>query len=167
MFVECLYTFTPVGLWALFYPQELKWNNLLVDCLVATVSFQTQGFPGQFLRSLSSWVHKCFWWIFNIIHSEIWLRFSSSRWCAWASMNTRRRHGPRNSQEGVYLGPAQTQSPLIQPQDPQLTAPSPPPPPPLVDISNMSGRDRTNEFQSVCRSLQGRQVSNMERPYVF
>lgn len=72
-------------------------------------------------------------------------------------MNTRRRHGPRNSQEGVYLGPAQTQSPLIQPQDPQLTAPSPPPPPPLVDISNMSGRDRTNEFQSVCRSLQGRQ----------
>uniref|UniRef100_A0A8C8ENF0 t-SNARE coiled-coil homology domain-containing protein n=1 Tax=Oncorhynchus tshawytscha TaxID=74940 RepID=A0A8C8ENF0_ONCTS len=72
-------------------------------------------------------------------------------------MNTRRRHGPRNSQEGVYLGPAQTQSPLIQLQDPQLTAPSPPPPAPLVDISNMSGRDRTNEFQSVCRSLQGRQ----------
>uniref|UniRef100_A0A8C7WFG6 Syntaxin 5A, like n=1 Tax=Oncorhynchus mykiss TaxID=8022 RepID=A0A8C7WFG6_ONCMY len=72
-------------------------------------------------------------------------------------MNTRRRHGPRNSQEGVYLGPAQTQSPLIQLQDPQLTAPSPLPPAPLVDISNMSGRDRTNEFQSVCRSLQGRQ----------
>uniref|UniRef100_A0A8C7K4G1 Syntaxin 5 n=1 Tax=Oncorhynchus kisutch TaxID=8019 RepID=A0A8C7K4G1_ONCKI len=72
-------------------------------------------------------------------------------------MNTRRRHGPRNSQEGVYLGPAQTQSPLIQLQDPQLAAPSPPPPAPLVDISNMSGRDRTNEFQSVCRSLQGRQ----------
>ncbi|XP_064827863.1 syntaxin-5-like [Oncorhynchus masou masou] len=72
-------------------------------------------------------------------------------------MNTRRRHGPRNSQEGVYLGPAQTQSPLIQLQDPQLPAPSPPPPAPLVDISNMSGRDRTNEFQSVCRSLQGRQ----------
>uniref|UniRef100_A0A8C7JQ87 Syntaxin 5 n=1 Tax=Oncorhynchus kisutch TaxID=8019 RepID=A0A8C7JQ87_ONCKI len=74
-------------------------------------------------------------------------------------MNTRRRHGPRNSQEGVYLGPAQTQSPLIQLQDPQLAAPSPPPPAPLVDISNMSGRDRTNEFQSVCRSLQGRQPS--------
>uniref|UniRef100_A0A4W5RE65 Syntaxin 5 n=1 Tax=Hucho hucho TaxID=62062 RepID=A0A4W5RE65_9TELE len=27
----------------------------------------------------------------------------------------------------------------------------------MVDISNMSGRDCTNEFQSVCRSLQGRQ----------
>ncbi|CAB1332957.1 unnamed protein product [Coregonus sp. 'balchen'] len=72
-------------------------------------------------------------------------------------MNTRRRHGPRSSQEGVYLGPAQTQSPLIQLQDPQLTGPSPPTHAPLVDISNMSGRDRTNEFQSVCRSLQGRQ----------
>uniref|UniRef100_A0AAZ3QUL1 Syntaxin 5 n=1 Tax=Oncorhynchus tshawytscha TaxID=74940 RepID=A0AAZ3QUL1_ONCTS len=65
-------------------------------------------------------------------------------------MNTCRCHGPRNSQEGVYLGLAQTQSLLIQPQDPQLTA-------------NMSCRDRTNEFQFVCRSLQGRQVSNIER----
>ncbi|XP_070290628.1 syntaxin-5-like [Salvelinus sp. IW2-2015] len=27
----------------------------------------------------------------------------------------------------------------------------------MVDISNMSGRDPTNEFQLVCRSLQGRQ----------
>uniref|UniRef100_A0A3P8YI10 t-SNARE coiled-coil homology domain-containing protein n=1 Tax=Esox lucius TaxID=8010 RepID=A0A3P8YI10_ESOLU len=72
-------------------------------------------------------------------------------------MNPRRRHGPRNSQEGVYLGPAQTQSLLVQQQDPQLAASSPLPPAPLVDISNMSGRDRTNEFQSVCKSLQGRQ----------
>ncbi|KAJ7996751.1 hypothetical protein DPEC_G00240270 [Dallia pectoralis] len=72
-------------------------------------------------------------------------------------MNPRRRHGPRNSQEGVYLGPTQTQSPLVNPQDPQLAACSPLPPGPLVDISNMSGRDRTNEFQSVCKSLQGRQ----------
>ncbi|CAB1316109.1 unnamed protein product [Coregonus sp. 'balchen'] len=72
-------------------------------------------------------------------------------------MNTRRCHGPRNSQEGVNLGPAQTQSPLIQLQDPQLTVPSLRPPAPLVDISNMSVMDRTNEFQSVCRSLQGRQ----------
>ncbi|CDQ92186.1 unnamed protein product [Oncorhynchus mykiss] len=45
-------------------------------------------------------------------------------------MNTCHCHGPRKSQEGVYLGLAQTQSLLIQPQDPQLTAPSPPPPDP-------------------------------------
>ncbi|XP_046876315.1 syntaxin 5A, like [Hypomesus transpacificus] len=70
-------------------------------------------------------------------------------------MNTRRRHGPR-SQEGVYQGPSQTQPPLLQTPD-GLSTSAPSPPVPLMDISNMSGRDRTNEFQSVCRSLQSRQ----------
>lgn len=71
-------------------------------------------------------------------------------------MNTRRRHGPWSSQEGVYIGPSQTQTSLVQPQE-LPRSPNPPPPVPLLDISNMSGRDRTVEFQSVCKSLQGRQ----------
>ncbi|XP_036404191.1 syntaxin-5a isoform X1 [Megalops cyprinoides] len=73
-------------------------------------------------------------------------------------MNTRRRHGPRSSQQGVYLGPSQTQSQLIPLQDTPLAAVPPPlifPPP--VDISDMSCRDRTQEFLSACKSLQGSQ----------
>ncbi|KAG7464441.1 hypothetical protein MATL_G00165660 [Megalops atlanticus] len=73
-------------------------------------------------------------------------------------MNTRRRHGPRSSQQGVYLGPSQTQSQLIPPQDTPLAAVPPPlisPPP--VDVGDMSCRDRTQEFLSACKSLQGRQ----------
>ncbi|KAK1788155.1 hypothetical protein P4O66_016616, partial [Electrophorus voltai] len=66
------------------------------------------------------------------------------------SMNTRRRHGPRSSQEGVYTGPSQTQFQLAPP----LETPRAIPP---VDNSGMSCRDRTSEFQSVCKSLQGRQ----------
>uniref|UniRef100_A0A4W4GN05 t-SNARE coiled-coil homology domain-containing protein n=1 Tax=Electrophorus electricus TaxID=8005 RepID=A0A4W4GN05_ELEEL len=65
-------------------------------------------------------------------------------------MNTRRRHGPRSSQEGVYTGPSQTQFQLAPP----LETPRAIPP---VDNSGMSCRDRTSEFQSVCKSLQGRQ----------
>ncbi|KAG5853085.1 syntaxin-5a [Anguilla anguilla] len=73
-------------------------------------------------------------------------------------MNTRRRHGPRSSQQGVYLGPSQTQSQLIHPPDaPLVAAPPPPTAPPPVDSSNMSCRDRTQEFLSACKSLQGRQ----------
>ncbi|XP_043077263.1 syntaxin 5A, like [Puntigrus tetrazona] len=69
-------------------------------------------------------------------------------------MNTRRRHGPRSSQDGVYTGPSQTQSQLVQ----QLEAPlAVPPIAPVVDTLSMSCRDRTSEFQSVCKSLQGRQ----------
>ncbi|KAK3524052.1 hypothetical protein QTP70_017570 [Hemibagrus guttatus] len=68
-------------------------------------------------------------------------------------MNTRRRHTPRSIQEGVYTGPSQTQTQLVQP----LETPLPVPLPPLVDPINMSCRDRTTEFQSVCKSLQGRQ----------
>ncbi|KAJ8246966.1 hypothetical protein GJAV_G00257280 [Gymnothorax javanicus] len=73
-------------------------------------------------------------------------------------MNTRRRHGPRSSEQGVYLGPSQTQSQLNHPQDaPLAAAPPPPTAPPPVDSSNMSCRDRTQEFLSACKSLQGRQ----------
>ncbi|KAJ8282811.1 hypothetical protein COCON_G00053300 [Conger conger] len=73
-------------------------------------------------------------------------------------MNTRRRHGPRSSQQGVYIGPSQTQSQLIQlPEAPLVVAPRPPIAPPPVDNSAMSCRDRTQEFLSACKSLQGRQ----------
>ncbi|KAG1940577.1 syntaxin 5A, like isoform X2 [Pimephales promelas] len=66
-------------------------------------------------------------------------------------MNARRRHGPRGSQDGVYTGPSQTQS--------QLEAPLAVPVPiaPVIDTFSMSCRDRTSEFQSVCKSLLGRQ----------
>ncbi|KAL6470197.1 hypothetical protein MHYP_G00213160 [Metynnis hypsauchen] len=72
-------------------------------------------------------------------------------------MNARRRHGPKSSQEGVYTGPSQTQtqSQLVQALETPLAMPVPLAP--LVDTSNMSCRDRTSEFQSVCKSLQGRQ----------
>uniref|UniRef100_A0A8C9RAE4 Syntaxin-5 n=1 Tax=Scleropages formosus TaxID=113540 RepID=A0A8C9RAE4_SCLFO len=62
-------------------------------------------------------------------------------------MSTRRRHGQRNSEEGVYLGPSQTQ-PLNIPNGTTETLP---------DTSDMSCRDRTQEFLSACKSLQGRQ----------
>ncbi|KPP61292.1 syntaxin-5-like [Scleropages formosus] len=62
-------------------------------------------------------------------------------------MSTRRRHGQRNSEEGVYLGPSQTQ-PLNTPNGTTETLP---------DTSDMSCRDRTQEFLSACKSLQGRQ----------
>ncbi|KAG2468981.1 syntaxin-5a [Polypterus senegalus] len=73
-------------------------------------------------------------------------------------MNTRKRHGSRSTEQGVYLGPSQTQvyppassPPVYQPQPP-------PPPPPLTIIDDtMSCRDRTQEFLSACKSLQGRQ----------
>lgn len=71
-------------------------------------------------------------------------------------MNTRRRHGLKNSQEGVYTGPSQTQSQVDQTLETPLTMPLSLTPP--VDTSSSSCRDRTSEFQSVCKSLQGRQV---------
>lgn len=70
-------------------------------------------------------------------------------------MNTRRRHGPRNSQDGVYTGPSQTQSQLVQQLETPLAVPAPIAPP--ADPISMSCRDRTSEFQSVCKSLQARQ----------
>ncbi|XP_053505144.1 syntaxin 5A, like isoform X2 [Ictalurus furcatus] len=70
-------------------------------------------------------------------------------------MNTRRRHTPRNNQEGVYTGPSQTQTQLVQPLENPLSVPLPLAP--SVDSISMSCRDRTTEFQSVCKSLQGRQ----------
>ncbi|XP_062867980.1 syntaxin 5A, like [Trichomycterus rosablanca] len=70
-------------------------------------------------------------------------------------MNTRRRHAPRAGQEGVYIGPSQTQTQLVQQLESPLSVPLSVVPP--VDTSSMSGRDRTIEFQSVCKSLQGRQ----------
>ncbi|XP_063059796.1 syntaxin 5A, like [Engraulis encrasicolus] len=71
-------------------------------------------------------------------------------------MNTRRRHGPRSNEEGVYLGPSQTQAHLQQQQHAPADAPLPYAPPP-ADFGSGSCRDRTTEFQSVCRSLQSRQ----------
>ncbi|KAL2094824.1 hypothetical protein ACEWY4_009543 [Coilia grayii] len=70
-------------------------------------------------------------------------------------MNTRRRHGPRSNEDGVYLGPSLTQPQLLQ----QAEAPVPTSLPlaPPVDAGRGSCRDRTTEFQSVCRSLQSRQ----------
>ncbi|NP_955924.2 syntaxin 5A, like [Danio rerio] len=70
-------------------------------------------------------------------------------------MNTRRRHGPKSSQDGVYTGPSQTQSQLVQQLETPLAVPAPIAPVP--DTFSMSCRDRTGEFQSVCKSLQGRQ----------
>ncbi|XP_057216341.1 syntaxin 5A, like isoform X2 [Triplophysa rosa] len=70
-------------------------------------------------------------------------------------MNTRRRHGPRNSQDGVYTGPSQTQSQLVQQLETPLAVTAPIASP--ADPISMSCRDRTSEFQSVCKSIQGRQ----------
>uniref|UniRef100_A0A671QBZ1 Syntaxin-5-like n=1 Tax=Sinocyclocheilus anshuiensis TaxID=1608454 RepID=A0A671QBZ1_9TELE len=71
-------------------------------------------------------------------------------------MNARRRHGPRSSQDGVYAGPSQTQSQLVQQLETPLAVPAPIAP--VLDTFSMSCRDRTSEFQSACKSLQGRQV---------
>ncbi|XP_042566863.1 syntaxin 5A, like [Cyprinus carpio] len=70
-------------------------------------------------------------------------------------MNTRRRHCPKSSQNGVYTGPSQTQSQLVQQLEAPLAVPAPITP--IVDTFSMSCRDRTSEFQSACKSLQGRQ----------
>ncbi|XP_053544838.1 syntaxin-5 isoform X2 [Bombina bombina] len=69
-------------------------------------------------------------------------------------MNTRKRLGSRNTDQGVYVGPSQTQ---VLPSTAATTAesPLPPPPAPIADI--MSCRDRTAEFMSACKSLRGRQ----------
>ncbi|XP_048368404.1 syntaxin-5 [Sphaerodactylus townsendi] len=66
-------------------------------------------------------------------------------------MNTRKRHGSRNTNQGVYLGPSQTQ---VLP--PLTTAPASAAPPPLP-LDTMSCQDRTQEFLSACKSLQSRQ----------
>uniref|UniRef100_A0A8C8RS47 Syntaxin-5 n=1 Tax=Pelusios castaneus TaxID=367368 RepID=A0A8C8RS47_9SAUR len=64
-------------------------------------------------------------------------------------MNTRKRHGSKNTDQGVYLGLSQTQ---------EL------PPPAAATVASflpfpdtMSCRDRTQEFLSACKSLQSRQ----------
>nr|XP_033811360.1 syntaxin-5 [Geotrypetes seraphini] len=65
-------------------------------------------------------------------------------------MNTRKRHGSRNTEEGVYLGLSQTQ---VFP--PETTVPVISAPPATQDT--MSCRDRTQEFLSACKSLRSRQ----------
>ncbi|XP_020823764.1 syntaxin-5 [Phascolarctos cinereus] len=75
-------------------------------------------------------------------------------------MNTRKRYGSKNTDQGVYLGLSKTQ--VLPPAAagggpsgsiPTTTAsPSPAPPP-----DTMSCRDRTQEFLSACKSLQSRQ----------
>ncbi|XP_068779733.1 syntaxin-5 [Struthio camelus] len=65
-------------------------------------------------------------------------------------MNARRRHGSRNTEQGVYLGPPRTQAlPPASAAGPPVTAAAPP--------AAMSCRDRTQEFLSACKSLQSRQ----------
>ncbi|XP_042295479.1 syntaxin-5 [Sceloporus undulatus] len=70
-------------------------------------------------------------------------------------MYTRRRHGSRNTEQGVYLGPSQTQvlPPLVAPVS-TATTPAVPSPP---QWDTMSCQDRTQEFLSACKSLQSRQ----------
>ncbi|KAL8184240.1 UNVERIFIED_CONTAM: Syntaxin-5 [Gekko kuhli] len=68
-------------------------------------------------------------------------------------MNTRKRHGSRNTEQGVYLGPSQTQ---VLPPLTTATAPAAAAPPPL-QLDTMSCQDRTQEFLSACKSLQSRQ----------
>ncbi|XP_012683089.1 syntaxin 5A, like [Clupea harengus] len=70
-------------------------------------------------------------------------------------MNTRRRHGTRNNEDGVYHGPSLTQPQLLQQADAPLSTSLPLAPP--VDLGGASCRDRTTEFQSVLRSLLARQ----------
>uniref|UniRef100_A0ABM5F3A7 Syntaxin-5 n=1 Tax=Pogona vitticeps TaxID=103695 RepID=A0ABM5F3A7_9SAUR len=72
-------------------------------------------------------------------------------------MNTRKRHGSRNTEQGVYLGPPQTQvlPPLAAAATTATATASFPPPLPLRDT--MSCQDRTQEFLSTCKSLQSRQ----------
>uniref|UniRef100_H9GMR9 Syntaxin-5 n=1 Tax=Anolis carolinensis TaxID=28377 RepID=H9GMR9_ANOCA len=72
-------------------------------------------------------------------------------------MYTRRRHGSRNTEQGVYLGPSQTQvlpPPLAATVNPADASPAAPPPP---QWDTMSCQDRTQEFLSACKSLQSRQ----------
>nr|XP_056708804.1 syntaxin-5 [Euleptes europaea] len=66
-------------------------------------------------------------------------------------MTTRKRHGSRNTDQGVYLGPSQTQ---VLPPLTTATAPAAPPP---LSLDTMSCQDRTEEFLSACKSLQSRQ----------
>ncbi|XP_060711441.1 syntaxin-5a [Hemiscyllium ocellatum] len=69
-------------------------------------------------------------------------------------MNTRRRHGPSSTEQGVYLGPAQTQV-LTSKSLPSVPVASGPVPPFQEEI--MSCRDRTQEFVAACKSMQSRQ----------
>ncbi|XP_006118306.1 syntaxin-5 isoform X1 [Pelodiscus sinensis] len=64
-------------------------------------------------------------------------------------MTTRKRHGSKNTHQGVYLGPSQTQE--LSPSATTTVASSLPFP------DTMSCRDRTQEFLSACKSLQSRQ----------
>ncbi|KAM6434510.1 syntaxin-5 [Liasis olivaceus] len=73
-------------------------------------------------------------------------------------MNTRKRHGSRNTEQGVYLGPSQTQAfpPLGAPPIAAAAATIPVAPlEPQWDA--MSCQDRTQEFRSACKSLQSRE----------
>ncbi|XP_043538663.1 syntaxin-5-like isoform X1 [Chiloscyllium plagiosum] len=69
-------------------------------------------------------------------------------------MNTRRRHGPSSTEQGVYLGPTQTQV-LTSKSLPSVPVASGPVPPFQEEI--MSCRDRTQEFVAACKSMQSRQ----------
>ncbi|XP_039219202.1 syntaxin-5 [Crotalus tigris] len=74
-------------------------------------------------------------------------------------MNTRKRHGSRNTDQGVYLGPSQTQafSPLGVPPAAAVAATAVPVSPPQPQWDTMSCQDRTLEFRSACKSLQSRE----------
>lgn len=70
-------------------------------------------------------------------------------------MNTRKRHGSRNTEQGVYLGPSQTQ--VLPPLTTVPAAAAAAAPPPPLQLDTMSCQDRTQEFLSACKSLQSRQ----------
>ncbi|KAL7978164.1 hypothetical protein Chor_005151 [Crotalus horridus] len=74
-------------------------------------------------------------------------------------MNTRKRHGSRNTDQGVYLGPSQTQAfaPLGAPLAAAAAATAVPVSPPQPQWDAMSCQDRTLEFRSACKSLQSRE----------
>uniref|UniRef100_A0A4W3GWZ6 Syntaxin-5 n=1 Tax=Callorhinchus milii TaxID=7868 RepID=A0A4W3GWZ6_CALMI len=70
-------------------------------------------------------------------------------------MNARRRHGPSRTEQGVYIGPSQTQV-LTASSLPPISVSSRPAPLAIPD-DTMSCRDRTQEFFAACKSMQSRQ----------
>ncbi|XP_005988849.1 syntaxin-5a [Latimeria chalumnae] len=71
-------------------------------------------------------------------------------------MTTRKRHGSKSTDQGVYLGPSQTQ--VIAANTYSSVGSSAAPAPPCTTRDDtMSCRDRTHEFLAACKSLQSRQ----------
>uniref|UniRef100_H3BL25 Syntaxin 5A n=1 Tax=Mus musculus TaxID=10090 RepID=H3BL25_MOUSE len=76
-------------------------------------------------------------------------------------MIPRKRYGSKNTDQGVYLGLSKTQ--VLSPATAiSSSSDSTPLPTPVALVPSppdtMSCRDRTQEFQSACKSLQSRQA---------